>query len=83
MSDDPDESDDGVEEVNKQRKKKVGLTHYPGTQPPGLKYPGVPKKKKRKRKDLDVAGGLSGKNIPFGVTMIHYIEQVQRGSHGF
>jgi hypothetical protein len=32
MSGDSDESDDSAEEVNKQRKKKVGLIHYPGTQ---------------------------------------------------
>jgi hypothetical protein len=38
--------------------------------PPGLKYPGVPEKKKRKRKDLDVVGGLSGKNIPFVVSVV-------------
>jgi hypothetical protein len=70
MSDGPDESDDSAEEVNTQRKKKVGLTHDPGTQSPGLKYPGVPKKKQRKRKDLDVAGGLLGKNIPFVVSVV-------------
>jgi hypothetical protein len=66
----PDESDGDVEEVNKRRKKKANLTCYPGTNPAGLKHPAVPKKKKRNRKEQDVVGKLSGKDIPYVATVV-------------
>jgi hypothetical protein len=69
-SEDPDESDGDVEEVNKRRKTKANLTCYPGTNPAGLKHPPVPKKKKRNRKEQDVVGKLSGADIPFVVTVV-------------
>ena len=64
-SEDPSESDDDVEEVNKRRKKRASLGAYPGTNPPGLKHPPVPTKKKRDRKEQDVVGTLSAKDIPY------------------
>ena len=35
------------------------------TNPPGLKDPPVPKKKKRDREEQDVVGTLSAKDIPY------------------
>jgi hypothetical protein len=70
MSSDSDESNEGVEALNKQRKKKVDvLLHYPGTPGSDLKHPEKPKQKKRNRKDLDVVGALSSKNAPFVVNV--------------
>ena len=69
-SEDPAESDDDVEEVNKRRKKRANLTAYPGTNPPGLKHPPVPTKKKRDRKEQDVVGNLSGADIPYVATAV-------------
>ena len=70
-SEDPAESDDDVEEVNKRRKKRANLTCYPaGTNPSGLKHPPVPTKKKRDRKEQDVVGTLSGKDIPYVATVV-------------
>jgi hypothetical protein len=60
----------GVEEVNKRRKKRANLTAYPGTNPPGLKHPPVPTKKKRDRKEQDVVGTSSGKDIPYVKTAV-------------
>jgi hypothetical protein len=69
-SEDSAESDDDVEKVNKRRKKRANLTAYPGTEPSGLKHPAVPKKKKRDRKEQDVVGTLSGKDIPYVKTAV-------------
>ena len=69
-SEDPAESDDDVEEVNKRRKKRANLTCYPGTSPSGLKHPPVPTKKKRDRKEQDVVGTLSAKDIPYVKTAV-------------
>jgi hypothetical protein len=52
------------------RKPTLRVTRGPGTNPAGLKHPAVPKKKKRNRKEQDVVGKLSGKDIPFVATVV-------------
>jgi hypothetical protein len=77
--------DEGVEALNKQRKKRVEVFHYPGTAGGGLTRPEKPKKKKRNRKDLDVAGALSSKKTPFVVNIVGVttLSNKYKGSHSF
>jgi hypothetical protein len=82
MFSDSDESDEGVEALNKQRKKRVDFFHYPGTAGDGLKRPEEPKKKKRNRKDLDVVGAFYRRRTPrssliTSSALLHYLPSIK------